>query len=154
MSHLCEALSPGRILCRTSSPNGLGVLTKAASLFACDGGLDAQRVLNCLKEREILGSTALGSGIAVPHGRFKGIQAAQLAIITLDTPVEYNAPDGLPVDLFVVMLIPPAANPQLHLDLLSQVTHLLSQPPVHTKILHSSDPQTLLKHLQQATLTI
>jgi PTS system nitrogen regulatory IIA component len=148
MSVLCEALHPQRIVCQALLTDGTQVLEKAAALFGYKNSLDRLSILSCLQEREALGSTALGNGVAIPHGRFTGIKTAQLVVITLKEAISYDAPDDLPVNLFVVILIP-TSHTQLHLALLSQIATILNEEIVRNKILSALNPEALYHYLLQ-----
>jgi PTS system nitrogen regulatory IIA component len=148
MSLLCEALNPQRIVCQALLDNGLQVLERAAVLFEHENTLDSSSVLRCLQEREALGSTALGDGVAIPHGRLAGIKTAQLVVMTLKEAVSYDSPDGLLVNLFVVMLIP-ISSTQLHLKLLSQIANMLNEKVIRDHILNLSSPAALYDYFLQ-----
>ncbi|MDQ6618113.1 MAG: PTS sugar transporter subunit IIA, partial [Pseudomonadota bacterium] len=78
-----------------------------------------------LSAREKLGSTGLGQGIAIPHGRIKGLAEAQGAFARLAAPIEFEAPDGKPVHQVFVLLVPEHATEQ-HLQLLSELAQMFS----------------------------
>jgi PTS system nitrogen regulatory IIA component len=82
-------------------------LEQASELLAgaCDSVLPA-RILDSLVRRERLGSTALGGGAALPHGRVEGLDQAECAFLRLEDPVEFEAPDGEPVDLVLAVVLP------------------------------------------------
>ena len=82
-------------------------------------------VYDALFAREKLGSTGLGQGIAIPHGRIKGLKHPVGAFVRLAAPVQFDAPDGKPVDLIFVLLVPEAAN-EHHLQLLSELAQMFS----------------------------
>ena len=75
--------------------------------------------------REKLGSTGLGRGIAIPHGRIKGLRHASGAFLRLTTPVPFDSPDGAPVSLLFVLLVPEQATEQ-HLQILSELAERFS----------------------------
>ncbi|MFZ9492195.1 MAG: PTS sugar transporter subunit IIA, partial [Burkholderiaceae bacterium] len=75
--------------------------------------------------RERLGSTGLGAGVAIPHGRIKGLKQALGAFVRLAKPLPFDAPDGQPVSLVFFLLVPEHAN-QEHLELLSELAEMLS----------------------------
>ncbi|WP_423905731.1 PTS sugar transporter subunit IIA [Candidatus Spongiihabitans sp.] len=77
-----------------------------------------EQIFATLHDRERLGSTALGKGIALPHGRIAGLAQPVIAIAKLENPVDYDAPDGMPVWLAVCLLVPAEAN-DVHLNLLA-----------------------------------
>ena len=96
---------------------------KAASLV----GIDAQVIFDTLLNREQLGSTGLGNGIAIPHGKIKGLRGVTAVFARLAQPIEFDAVDDQPVDL-VVMLLAPEGSGADHLKALSRVARLLPSP--------------------------
>jgi nitrogen PTS system EIIA component len=78
---------------------------QAAELFSQTLSLNPSQIAGSLLEREKLGSTALGQGIAIPHGRVKGLREATGAFIRIRSPLEFEAPDGKPVTLVFVLLV-------------------------------------------------
>src|SRR5438445_7510808 len=81
-------------------------LERAAQLFENNQGLSGSRIVECLTAREQLGSTGLGKGVAIPHGRLRGLKRAAAAIIRVKEPSEFDAPDGQPGGRLVVWLVP------------------------------------------------
>jgi mannitol/fructose-specific phosphotransferase system IIA component (Ntr-type) len=92
-------------------------------------GSTPARSRTSLAAREKLGSTGLGQGIAIPHGRIKGLKQARGAFVRLHQPVAFDAPDGKPVSQVFVLLVPEAIAPpdhaHLHLGVLSTAPHFL-----------------------------
>ena len=84
-------------------------------------------VFDSLFAREKLGSTGLGHGIAIPHGRIKGLKEAVGAMIRTREPIPFDAPDGQPVNLIFVLLVPERAT-DLHLQILSELAQMFSDP--------------------------
>ena len=107
----------------------LDVATKAqffsaiGAIFERSAGLPQAGVAASLAAREKLGSTGLGQGIAIPHGRIHGLQDALGAFARLRTPVPFDAPDGKPVDQLFVLLVPEHATDR-HLQLLSELAQM------------------------------
>lgn len=100
-------------------------LEQVALLFENNQGLERASVFDSLFARERLGSTGLGHGVAVPHGRIKQVTQPAAAFVRLAQPVAFDAPDGKPVDLLLVIVVPEAATQQ-HLDILAEVAQKLS----------------------------
>ena len=96
-------------------------------------GLDAGEVSEALLERERLGSTGLGHGVAIPHGRIKGLKAPMAAVLQLAQPIGFDAPDEQPVGLLIFLLVPEAAT-QKHLEILSEIAELLSDADLRERI--------------------
>jgi PTS system nitrogen regulatory IIA component len=86
-----------------------------------------------LTAREKLGSTGLGQGIAIPHGRIKGLSEAIGAFARLRTPIAFDAPDGKPVGQVFVLLVPEQAT-DLHLQLLSELAQMFSERAFRDKL--------------------
>ena len=89
--------------------------------------MDYDAIFDQLIAREKLGSTGLGKGIAIPHCRAANCQEPLGTLVTLEDPVDFDAPDDRPVDLLFVLLVPEAAH-QEHLDILANIARLFSQP--------------------------
>ena len=88
---------------------------EAGLLLESESGLSRAAVFECLFAREKLGTTALGHGVAIPHGRHAEVQAATGAFIRLKEAVDFDAPDGEPVSLVFVLLVPENASGE-HLE--------------------------------------
>jgi PTS system nitrogen regulatory IIA component len=99
--------------------------TRAAELT----GLESRFVFETLLQRERLGSTGLGRGIAIPHGRMPGLRSMFCLFAKLDEAIDFEAPDGEPVDLIFLLLAPETAGAD-HLKALSRVSRLLREPHV------------------------
>lgn len=93
-------------------------------IAAREYGLDAGKVVERLTERERLGTTGFGNGIALPHGRLEGLGTILGIVVRLAKPVDFNAVDSLPVDLIVCLLSPVDAG-ALHLKALAHASRLL-----------------------------
>jgi PTS system nitrogen regulatory IIA component len=119
------------------------VLEYAARVFEGNQGLSRSRIFDCLMAREQLGSTGLGKGVAIPHGRLRGLKRAAAAIIRLKDPIEFDSPDGQPVRLLVVLLVPEHAT-QEHLEILSELAQMLSEPSMREQLQTSLQPAALL----------
>jgi nitrogen PTS system EIIA component len=119
-------------------------LARAAALFEHGQGVSASKVLESLMAREALGSTGLGKGVAIPHGRLRGLRQAAAAIVRLQHPVAFDAPDGGPVQLLVVLLVPEQATQQ-HLQILSELAQMLSDTQFRDQLMTASAPQGLLE---------
>lgn len=96
------------------------VFEQAAQLFENSLGIAHTLVFDSLFAREKLGSTGLGQGIAIPHGRIKGLKEATGAFIRLAEPIAFDAPDGRPVSMLFVLLVPEQAT-ETHLQILSEL---------------------------------
>lgn len=113
----------------------------AAALY----GLDPSAVIDGLLAREKLGSTAMGSGVAIPHARMGGVDGMKAIFARLQKPVEFDAADGQPVDLMFVLLAPEEAGAD-HLRALARVSRLMRDGDLRNK-LRASDNATALHSL-------
>ncbi|MFT4926423.1 MAG: PTS system nitrogen regulatory IIA component [Phenylobacterium sp.] len=102
----------------------------------------AQDILDSLLSREKLGSTGIGNGIALPHGRLKGVTKSVAIFIVTENPLDYDAIDNQDVDVFCALLIP-EENSQEHLSTLSEIAQMLTDKPLVKKIRHSSTNEEL-----------
>lgn len=118
-------------------------LERAAGLFQNIQGSGGSRVVDCLMAREQLGSTGLGKGVAIPHGRLRGLKRAAAAIIRLKGAIEFGSPDGQPVRLLVVLLVPEHATEE-HLEILSELAQMLSEPSMRDQLMTVVQPAALL----------
>ena len=96
------------------------------------------RVFDSLFDREKLGSTGLGCGVAIPHGRIKGLKDARGAFVRLAQPIPFDAPDGRPVNQVFVLLVPEQATEQ-HLELLSELAQMFSERGFRERIASAPD---------------
>jgi PTS system nitrogen regulatory IIA component len=142
MNDLSDLLTPDAVVA------GLGVANKK-SLFQVLGtiaervhGLDARDVATRLTEREKLGSTGFGGGIAIPHGRIEGLSQVTGVFVRLDKQVDFAAVDDLPVDL-VFMLLSPAGAGAEHLKALARVSRRLRDRGLAAKLRGAGSPDAL-----------
>lgn len=105
-------------------------------------GLDAKDVTDKLNERERLGTTGFGGGVAIPHGRLEGLDGIRAAFVRLDRPIDYAAIDDLPVDLVFMLLSPVDAGAE-HLKALAQVSRRLRDRPFLAKLRGAGSPDAL-----------
>ncbi len=142
-----DLISEARIGC------GLGIMSKKrlletlAELLASDHPrLHTEVVFERLLERERLGSTGLGHGIALPHARVKEVTNVLGAFVQLTCGVDYDAADGEPVDLAFALLVPEAANEE-HLRLLAHLASLFSDPSIRTGLREADSAAAILRLL-------
>jgi PTS system nitrogen regulatory IIA component len=133
MNHIAPLLDPQSILLDMAFPNREKLFAHAGGLFATRFGLKAQDVVASLAERERLGSTALGHGVAIPHGRIKGLAQAAGAFYRMATPLEFAAPDHQPVTLCFILVVPKNAN-DLHLQILGELAQLFGDPAMRERL--------------------
>jgi PTS system nitrogen regulatory IIA component len=120
MNPLNNLLSVDQVLLNLEASSKKRVFEQAGILFETRLGLARSTIFDSLFAREKLGSTGLGQGVAIPHGRIKGLKQAAGAFMRLATPVPFDSPDGRPVDLLFVLLVPEQATEE-HLQILSEL---------------------------------
>jgi len=110
------------------------------------GDLSAREIFEGLCARELLGSTGLGKGVAIPHGRVRGNHAIQASFIRLKKPLPFDAIDGEPVDLLFAMTVPENSTED-HLQLLAHVAELFSDPQLLKALREAESSSALLQLL-------
>lgn len=143
MIRIENILTPGRSLVNVPGGSKKRVLEQIATVIAQDvPDLDAQNIFESFIAREKLGSTGFGNGIAIPHCRMPGCTAPLSAVVHLETPVDFDAIDGAPVDLLFVLLVPEAATDE-HLELLRQIASMLDQEAVRDRLRNAATGEEL-----------
>jgi len=148
MNALTNLFTPDCIALASPATSRADAFVVAADLFSRKVGIDAASVVAFLNAREDLGSTALGAGVAIPHGRVKGLKQPSAAFMKLKTPIEFAAPDGEPVSILIFLLVPEKATQQ-HLEILSSIAQLLSDTDTRQFLSSAEDPVKVCELLQQ-----
>jgi len=112
-------------------------------------GIDPETSVRALQDREALGPTAVGHGVALPHARIEGLQDVCAVFMRLDKPIDFGAMDRKPVDLFFGLLAPETAGVE-HLKALALVSRTMRDPSVCDKIRANSDADTVYTILTAA----
>ena len=133
MNRLTSIVSVAQVLVHVDATSKKRAFEEAGLLFENLHGLSRSLVTDSLFSRERLGSTGLGHGVAIPHGRIKGLKAPMAAILQLEKPIGFDAPDELPVGLLIFLLVPEAAT-QKHLEILSEIAEMLSDASLREKL--------------------
>lgn len=142
MNLISRLLPPSNVLIDLHASSKKRIFEQAGLLFENNQGIARATVFDSLFARERLGSTGLGQGVAIPHGRIKGLKEAVAAFVRLAEPVPFDAPDGRPVQLLIFLLVPEQATQQ-HLDILSELAQMLSDKPFRESLLTVSEPAAL-----------
>ncbi len=132
MNRLAAILSAAQVLVHVDATSKKRAFEEAGLLFENLHGLSRALVTDSLFSRERLGSTGLGHGVAIPHGRIKGLKAPMAAVFQLANPISFDAPDELPVSILIFLLVPEAAT-QKHLEILSEIAEMLSDASLREK---------------------
>jgi PTS system nitrogen regulatory IIA component len=125
MNLIAKLLPAANVLIDLDVGSKKRVFEHAGLLFENNHNIARSQVFDSLFAREKLGSTGLGQGVAIPHGRIKGIKDAIGALVRMREPIPFDAPDGAPVGLIFVLLVPERAT-DLHLQILSELAQMFS----------------------------
>jgi PTS system nitrogen regulatory IIA component len=126
--NITELISPERAHRCTEINSKKRVLEHVSEMLAMDTArLGWNEIFDSLVNREKLGSTGLGKGVALPHGRMKMLDKPVCAFVKLDRPVDFDAADNQPVDLVFALLVPEDSTEE-HLQVLSMIAELFSNP--------------------------
>ena len=142
MNRLASILSAAQVLVHVEASSKKRVFEEAGLLFENLHGLNRSLVTDSLFSRERLGSTGLGHGVAIPHGRIKGLKSPMAAVIQLAQPIGFDAPDEQSVNLLIFLLVPEAAT-QKHLEILSEIAEMLSDAVLREKMAASASSDEL-----------
>lgn len=150
MNLIAPLIRPQNVVVDLDATSKKRLFELVGKLFEASEGIPANEVFDSLFSREKLGSTALGYGIAIPHGRIKGLKDTACACVRLKAPIDFDAPDNLPVDLVFVLLAPATAT-DLHLQILGELAQMLSDAAFRDKLRHAADANELYKLIEAWT---
>jgi nitrogen PTS system EIIA component len=142
MNRLASILPAAQVLVSVDATSKKRAFEEAGLLFENLHALSRALVTDSLFARERLGSTGLGHGVAIPHGRIKGLKSPMAAVLQLEQPIGFDAPDEQPVKLLIFLLVPEAAT-QKHLEILSEIAELLSDAPLRESLKSTNDAAAL-----------
>jgi PTS system nitrogen regulatory IIA component len=142
MNRLAAILPSAQALVQVDATSKKRAFEEAGLLFENLHGLNRALVADSLFARERLGSTGLGHGVAIPHGRIKGMKSPLAAVFRLTQPIGFDSPDEQPVSLLFFLLVPEAST-QKHLEILSEIAEMLSDSGFRERLKQSGDAQDL-----------
>ena len=142
MSLVGKLLPSSHVLVDLQASSKKRLFEQAGLLFENNDGIARSLVFDSLFARERLGSTGLGQGVAIPHGRIKGLKEALGALIRLAQPVPFDAPDAAPVTLAFVLLVPEKAT-EKHLQILSELAQMFSDKALREAMAQAADAAAL-----------
>ncbi|MFT4053192.1 MAG: PTS sugar transporter subunit IIA [Novosphingobium sp.] len=135
------SLSPEAVITLDADSKDI-ILDRLAARFATVYGLDHQAVLARITEREQLGSTGFGRRIAIPHARMAGLTRPVAVFMRLASPVEFEAADGMPIDLVFGLLSPEGAG-ATHLHALAAISRMMRDERMHEALLAAPGTEAL-----------
>ncbi|HEX5093481.1 MAG TPA: PTS IIA-like nitrogen regulatory protein PtsN [Burkholderiales bacterium] len=142
MSLVAKLLPPANVLLDLQVSSKKRLFEQVGLLFENNHGIGRSLVFDSLFARERLGSTGLGQGVAIPHGRIKGLKDALGAFVRLAQPVPFDSPDGKPVHLLFALLVPEQAT-EKHLQILSELAQMFSDRALRDAMTAAADPAAL-----------
>ncbi|MES2537729.1 MAG: PTS sugar transporter subunit IIA [Pseudomonadota bacterium] len=143
MTHFSQILPLKNVVLDLDVSSKKRAFEQAGLIFENNCGIARSTVSDNLFARERLGSTGLGHGVAVPHGRIKGLKAPLAAFVRLAEPIPFESPDALPVNLLIFLLIPDHVTQQ-HLEILSEIAEMFSDDGFRTGL--ANDPDAASVH--------
>ena len=147
---IIDLLVPDAVLPSLKAQGKKQLLQELAERAAALTGLPERRIFETLVERERLGSTGMGQGIAIPHGRLAGLPKIVGLFARMETPIAYDAVDNQPVDLIFLLLAPEGAGAD-HLKALARVSRLLRNQTTCEKLRSTKEAQVLFALLTEKT---
>lgn len=148
MNLIAKLLPVSNVLLDLDVSSKKRVFEQVGLLFENNHSIARSLVFDSLFAREKLGSTGLGQGIAIPHGRIKNIKDAIGAVVRTRQPIPFDAPDGQNVSLIFVLLVPERAT-DLHLQILSELAQMFSDKPFRERLLGAGDAAELHKLISE-----
>ena len=148
-----EIISPARVLANLKPSSKKQLLQELADVGAEETGIESHAIFETLLEREKLGSTGVGNGVAIPHAKLPGMDRIVGVFAHLGKPVMFEAVDDQPVDV-VFMLLAPEGSGADHLKALSRIARILRNQSTLASIRTSNDPEaiySLLTSFENAT---
>ena len=145
---LADLIAPEAVYPSLKAKTKKQALQDVAQRAAVLTGLDAREIFDTLLQRERLGSTGVGRGIAIPHGRMPGMPNIVSVFARLDEPIDFEALDNEPVDLIFLLLAPEHAGAD-HLKALARISRLLREPPTIERLRASRDRAALYSVLTE-----
>jgi nitrogen PTS system EIIA component len=152
---LTDIITPATIVARVHFDNKAHALKFAAASLGPRSGLNAERIRAALADREVLGSTGIGRGIAVPHVSFPDLDRPHALFCTLAEPIDFDAIDGLPVDLIFTIISP--ASPSMtgggSLSYLAAICRMLRDPGQAAALRNADNPRSLYDIIVKSNAT-
>jgi len=148
MNLISKLLPPSNVLVELDVSSKKRVFEQVGLLFENNHQIARSQVFDSLFAREKLGSTGLGQGVAIPHGRIKGLKEALGALVRMKAGIPFDAPDGQPVALIFVLLVPDRAT-DVHLQILSELAQMFSDKAFRERLLSAPGASELHQLINQ-----
>ncbi len=139
---LVDILSAKAVIAQFKATSKKRLMQEIAQVAEAVYALSSKDIFNAIQERELLGPTGMGNGVAIPHARLPNLDTVKGIFIRLESPLNYGAVDEQPVDLVFALFAPEGAGAE-HLKALARVSRMLRDPEVCAKLRSSEDPNAL-----------
>ena len=146
MNPIARILPPANIVIDLDAGSKKQLFELAGQMFETNQKLSQRVVFDSLSAREKLGSTGLGQGVAIPHGRIKHLREATGAFIKPRTPIPFDSPDGMSVNLIFILLVPEHAT-DLHLQILGELAEMFCDKAFRDSLLASHDASEIYQKI-------
>ena len=146
MNRLAQILAKENVRISLKATSKKRVFEQASLIFESRCNIARSKIFNSLFSREKLGSTGLGNGIAIPHGRLEGLKKSVAVVLCLDVPIPFDAIDGKAVDLLIFLLVP-ASSSKNHLEILAEVANMLSDNKFIDELKYSASADQLYEKI-------
>ena len=150
MNLITQLLPESNIIIDLDVTSKKRVFEQVGLLFENTLHIARSQVFDSLFAREKLGSTGLGQGVAIPHGRIKGLREAAAALVRMKEAIPFDAPDGQPVSIACILLVPEKATDQ-HLMILSELAQMISNKSFREQLLHGRDAKEIHQLISEWT---
>jgi len=144
---ILDALTPDTIIVDLQSKDKKGILEELVAPVAAAAGIEAVDLVKVLLEREQLGSTGIGGGIGIPHGKLKNLDNLILGFGLSRQGVDFESMDGRPTYIFF-LLITPENSTGLHLKLLARISRLLKNEPFKEKLMQARSVEEVISVIE------
>lgn len=144
MNAISSLLTPDTISLTAQATTKEALFQVAADAFGERVGINSTQIREALLMREQLGSTGLGQGVGIPHGRLKGLKQVAGMFFRLSKPIPFDAPDNRPVDLVFFLLVPEQSTEE-HLQLLSELAQGFSDPDFRDGLRHAANSDAVIQ---------
>lgn len=144
MNNISRLLNADTVVLTAQAATKETLFQVAADAFGAKLGINSTQIRDALLMREQLGSTGLGQGVGIPHGRLKGLKQVAGMFYRLSKPIPFDAPDNRPVDLAFFLLVPEQSTEE-HLQLLSELAQGFSDPDFRESLRQASDADTVIQ---------
>ena len=148
MNLIAKLLPEANVLIDLDVSSKKRVFEQVGLLFENNNSVARSEVFDSLFAREKLGSTGLGQGIAIPHGRIRGLKEAMGAVVRMRHPIPFDAPDAQNVAIIFVLLVPDRAT-DMHLQILSELAQMFSEKPFREQLLSAPTAAELHRLITQ-----